>query len=103
MTLTVAWHDVVLIANPVNMVYSDHSVLYYTFRLSKKRIPPLDEFVIPSPLTILRPKFIPPLSNLLFFLFPPKNSFSPTHRKNDRSLGVDNFGCESMFMAVIEI
>ena len=40
MTLTVVWHDVVLIANPVNMVYSDHSVLYYTFRLSKNVFPP---------------------------------------------------------------
>ena len=28
MTLTVVWHDVVLIANPVNMVYSDHSAHY---------------------------------------------------------------------------
>ena len=78
MTLTVVWHDVILIANPVNMVYSDHSVLYYTFRLSKN-VSPLDEFVIPFPLTIFRPNFIPPFIKSAFFLSPPQNSLPPAH------------------------
>ena len=86
--MIIVWHSVVLIANPVKMVYSDQSVLYYTFRLSKN-VFLLDKFVIPSPLTIFRSNLIPPLSNLLFVCPPPQNSLSPpthTHRKNDRSL-----------------
>ena len=91
MTLTVVSHDVVLIANPVNMVYSDHSVLYYTSRLSKN-VFPLDEFVNPPPPPPLLyfGKTLFPLYQICFFSVPPppplKIHFPPTHRKNDRSL-----------------
>ena len=85
MTLTVVWHDVVLIANPVNMVYSDHSVLYYTFGLSKNVLSPgriRDSF---PPYHILA-KLYSPLYQICLFSVPPSNLTSPTHRKNDRSL-----------------
>ena len=85
MKLTVVWHDVVLIANPVNMVYSDHSVLYYTFRLSKN-VFPLDEFVIPFPPCHISAKLYSPLYQICFFSVPPSKFTPPPHRKNDRSL-----------------
>ena len=40
MTLTIAWHNVVLIANSVKMVYSDQSVSTLLYiQIIKKRIP----------------------------------------------------------------
>ena len=100
MTLTVVWHDVVLIANPVNMVYSDHSVLYYTFGLSKNCIPPGRIRNSLPPLPYFGQSLFP-LYQICLFSVPPQNSLSPppppppththTHRqrKNDRSL-IDN-------------
>ena len=78
MTLTVVWHDVVLITNPVNMVYSDHSVLYYTFRLSKN-VFPLDEFVIPFPPYHISAKLYSPFIKSAFFCSPSKFTPTPTH------------------------
>ena len=86
MTLTVVSHDVALISNPVNMVYSDHSVLYYTFRLSKNVFPPGRIRNSFPTLLYFGQTLFPPLSNLLFFCPPLKIHFPPTHRKNDRSL-----------------
>ena len=95
MTLTIVWNDVVLIANPVKMVYCDrcdHSVLYYTLRLSKTYPP--RQVRNSFPLTIFQSNFIPSLSNLLSFYFPskftppppppPPHTHTHTHRKNDR-------------------
>ena len=87
MTLTVVSHVAVLIANPVNMVNSDHSVLYYTFGLSKNAFPPGRIRNSFSPYYILA-KLYSPLYQICFFLSPPQNSLPPTHRKNDRSLKV---------------
>ena len=79
MTLTVVWHVVVLIANPVNMVYSDHSVLYYTFGLSKTYSSP-DEFVIPFPPYHISAKLYSPLYQIcLFSVSPLKIHFPPPH------------------------
>ena len=86
MTLTAFWHDVVLIANPVNMVYSNHSVLYYTFRLSKSVFSPGRIRNSFPPLPYFGQTLFPPLSNLLFVCSPLKIHFPPTHRKNDRCL-----------------
>ena len=87
MTLTVVWHDVVLIANPVNMVYSDHSVLYYTFGSSRNVFPPgRIRNSLPPPYHISA-KLYSPLYQICLFSVPPlKIHFPPTHRKNDRSL-----------------
>ena len=81
MTLTVVWHDVVLIANPVDMVYSDRSVLYYTFRLSKNVSPPGRIRNSFPPLPYLGQTLFPPLSNLLFFCPPPSKFTSPHTQK----------------------
>ena len=87
MTLTVVWYDVILITNPVNMVCSDHSVLYYRFGLSKNVFPPLDEFVIPFPPYHISAKLYSPLYQICLFSVPPSEFTSPTHtQKNDRSL-----------------
>ena len=62
MTLTIVWHDVVVIADPVKMVYSDRSfsTLLY-IQIIKKRIPPSEQIRNPPPpsLTIFRPNLIP--------------------------------------------
>ena len=86
MALTVVWYDVVLIANSVNMVYSDHSVLYYRFGLSKNVFPLGRIRNSFPPLPYFGQTLFPPLSNLPFFCSPLKIHFPPTHRKNDRSL-----------------
>ena len=83
MTLTVVWHDVVLIANLVNMVYSDHTVLYYTFGLSKN-------VFLPPPPGRIRNFFPPlpyfgqtlfPLYQICLFLFPSSKFTSPHTQK----------------------
>ena len=66
---------------------SDHTVLCYTFRLSKTVFPPRQiHNSIPPSLTIFRSNFIPPFIKSAFFLYHPQNSLPPTHRKNYRSL-----------------
>ena len=81
MTLTVVWHDVVLIVNPVNMVFSDHSVLYYTFRLSKN-VFSLDKFLIPFAPCYILAKLYFPLYQICFLSVSPQNSLPPHTQKN---------------------
>ena len=86
MTLTVVWHDVVLIANPITwftitiqyfIIHSDYQKMYS----------PLDGFVIPFPPYHISAKLYSPLYQICLFSVPPlKIHFPPTHRKNDRSL-----------------
>ena len=79
MTLTVVWHDVVLIANPVTwftitiqyfIIHSDYQKMYSPPGRIRNSFPPL---------TIFRPNFIPPFIKSAFFLFPPQNSLPPPH------------------------
>ena len=87
MTLTVVWHDVVLIANPVNMVYYDHSVLHYTFGLSKNVFPPGRIRNSFPPLPYFGQTLFPPLSNLPFFCSSPQNSLPPPQTHTEKMIG----------------
>ena len=78
MTLTVAWHDVVLIANPVTwftitiqyfIIHSDYQKMYS----------PLDEFVIPFPPYHISAKLYSPLYQICLFSVPPSKFTSPPH------------------------
>ena len=79
MTQTVVWHDVVLIANPVNMVYSDHSVLIIHSDHQKTYSPPGRICNSLPPLPYFGQTLFPPLSNLPFFCSPPSKFTSPPH------------------------
>ena len=80
MTLTVVWHDVVLIANPITwftmtiqyfIIHSDYQKTYSPRGRIRNSFPPLPYF---------GQTLFPPLSNLSFFCSPPfKIHFPPTH------------------------
>ena len=59
------------------MVYYNHSVLYYTFGLSKNVFPPGRIRNSFPPLPYFSQTLFPPLSNLPFFCSPPQNSLPP--------------------------
>ena len=87
MTLTVVWHDVVLIANPVTwftitiqyfIIHSDYQKMYSPPGRIRNSFPPPYH---------ISAKLYSPLYQICLFSVPPlKIHFPPTHRKNDRSL-----------------
>ena len=91
MTLTVVWHDVVLIANPITWFTMTIQYLLY-IRIIKKRISPVDEFVIPFPPYHISAKLYSPLYQICLFSVPPPPppTHTHTHRKNDWSLRLCN-------------
>ena len=96
-TLRIVWHNVVLIQSDSKsckiVSESDHTVLYYTFKLSKNVFLPRQIHNSIPPLLYFGQTLSPPLSDLLFFCPPSKFTPPPpphthTHtpqRKNDRS------------------